>query len=424
MEKALQKKKVYLFFSVVLVMVLVAALAACTPAAPEAEEEKGAETEQAVQPVVTPDPDEYGVVTAESWKDAYPNEFASYQDNRQNSPSTKSSFLDLYPVINTLYKGMAFSKGYNQAASHLFSLESISGTPRVGDATLTNCLTCKTPQFTSLVNTNGDGEYANPFADLLPLMTEPISCFNCHENDPMSLTPQSQFFLGAIGSDRNDLPESAVVCGQCHNEYYFNPETKRTTNPYTNVLGMDPEAQLNYYNDIAFKDWVYPVTESPMLKVQHPEVETVYGGGTKGNMASLGYGCADCHMAKATAADGTEYTSHYWKSPLKNDELVKECNTCHGDLKADVEESQKVWKERITTIGDKIAELADTMTAQVEAGTLEGDKLAELQQLHRASQWYWDFVFVENSDGAHNPKMTATTLDKAEAAVDEALAML
>ena len=38
--------------------------------------------------------------------------------------------------------------------------------------------------------------------------------------------------------------------------------------------------------------------------------------------------------------------------------------------------------------------------------------------------FYWDFVFVENSGGAHNSTLTNDCLDKAEAAVDEALAML
>ena len=36
---------------------------------------------------------------------------------------------------------------------------------------------------------------------------------------------------------------------------------------------------------------------------------------------------------------------------------------------------------------------------------------------------YWDFVFVENSEGAHNSKLTEDCLNKAEAIVDEALTM-
>ena len=35
-----------------------------------------------------------------------------------------------------------------------------------------------------------------------------------------------------------------------------------------------------------------------------------------------------------------------------------------------------------------------------------------------------DFVMVENSEGSHNPDLTFETLDKAEAAADQALSML
>ena len=69
-------------------------------------------------------------------------------------------------------------------------------------------------------------------------------------------------------------------------------------------------------------------------------------------------------------------------------------------------------------------QLANTMTDQVAAGTLAGDKLAQCQKLHRNAQFYWDFVMVENGDGAHNSKLSDETLDKSEKAVDEALALL
>ena len=68
--------------------------------------------------------------------------------------------------------------------------------------------------------------------------------------------------------------------------------------------------------------------------------------------------------------------------------------------------------------------MINNIAEQKNAGTLSDDQLAELQKLHRTAQFYWDFVMVENSEGAHNPDLTFETLDKAEAAVDEALAML
>ena len=64
--------------------------------------------------------------------------------------------------------------------------------------------------------------------------------------------------------------------------------------------------------------------------------------------------------------------------------------------------------------------------AAEEAGNTQApsEELAALQKLQRNAQFYWDFVMVENSEGAHNPDLTFETLDKAEAAADQALSML
>ena len=44
--------------------------------------EQKADENKTVQQVETPEPDKYGVVTAESWKDAYPDQYASYKIGR------------------------------------------------------------------------------------------------------------------------------------------------------------------------------------------------------------------------------------------------------------------------------------------------------------------------------------------------------
>ena len=79
------------------------------------------------------------------------------------------------------------------------------------------------------------------------------------------------------------------------------------------------------------------------------------------------------------------------------------------------------WPQSISM---KIKDMVDRMVAQVADGSLSGDRLSQLQGLHRTAQFYWDFVMVENSEGAHNPELTNDTLDKAEAAVDQALSLL
>ncbi len=420
-------KKWALWMVPLCVVASVVGLVACTPAmqgtGSTAGKQEGAVS---TMPVATPETDEFGVVTAESWKSIYPTEYATYELNASNSPdSGKHDYLELYPALKTMYKGYAFSLGYDEASSHLYSLQSVTETPRTTQKVqAANCISCKTPQFTAMVNSQGEGVYALPFKETIAQFNEPISCYNCHENDPQSLTVASKFFLTSLGTDAATVPKEAQVCGQCHNEYYFDSTTKAPTNPYAGTANMTPDAILAYYDARGFSDWKYPGTDTPMIKVQHPEFETVYGGDST-YMAKLGFTCADCHMGSTTADDGTTHVDHEWTSPLENDELIEStCSQCHADLKSEVADIQAQEENRVQSISKKIETLANTMVEQVSAGTLTDEKLTQLQKLHRNAQFYWDFVMVENSEGAHNLTLTTATLDKSEAAVDEALALL
>ncbi|MEA5020181.1 MAG: ammonia-forming cytochrome c nitrite reductase subunit c552 [Gordonibacter sp.] len=416
-------------------------LAACAPQANTSKEANQKPDEPVAKQVEMPATDEYGVVKAESWKDAYPDQYKTYQDNEANSPdSGKHNYLELYPALNTMYKGYAFALGYDEASSHLYALTSVKETPRTTKKEqLAGCITCKTPQFTALVNSEGDGVYKEKFNDMIGKFDEPISCYNCHGNDPTKLTLTSKFFeksLGTAANNEKQVPMGAQVCGQCHNEYYFNGETKAPTNPYEGLEAMTPDAILAYYDGKNFKDWDHADTLAPMIKVQHPEFETIYGG-KQTQMAKNGYSCSDCHMGTKQGDNGA-YTSHNWVSPLENEELLKNnCNSCHADLKKQVSDWQSKEEDRVNSISVKIedmtkkiaAKYADEISqlkAQKEAGTpgTATAELAAVQKLQRNAQFYWDFVMVENSEGAHNPTLTMDVLDKAEAAANEALALL
>ncbi|MEG1435631.1 MAG: ammonia-forming cytochrome c nitrite reductase subunit c552 [Gordonibacter sp.] len=420
---------------------LVMGLAACAPQANTSKEADQKPAEPVAKQVEMPATDEYGVVKAESWKEAYPDQYQTYLNNESNSPdSGKHNYLELYPALNTMYKGYAFALGYDEASSHLYALTSVKETPRTTKKEqLAGCITCKTPQFTALVNSEGDGVYKEKFNDMIGEFDEPISCYNCHENDPTKLTLTSKFFEKSLGTAANDdkqVPMGAQVCGQCHNEYYFNGETKATSNPYEGLDAMTPDAILAFYDGKNFKDWDHADTLAPMVKVQHPEFETIYGG-KQTQMAKNGYSCSDCHMGTVQGDNGA-YTSHNWVSPLENEELLKnDCSSCHADLKKQVSDWQAKEEDRVNSISVKIEDLTKKIAAkyadeiaqlkaQKEAGTpgTPSAELAAAQKLQRNAQFYWDFVMVENSEGAHNPRLTMDTLDKAEAAADEALASL
>ena len=420
-----KRSKLTLWATSLCVMLLIVGLAACAPGnnAPASTASGESAAPQQQVDYETPEPDIFGVITAEQWADIYPHVYASYMENVHNAPGAeKHDYLEMYPALHTLYAGNAFSKGYDEASSHLYSLQSVTSTPRINEKTTAGCFACKTPQFTNMVNTEGEDTYRKSFAELATQITEPISCFSCHANDPTEIVVGNQFFVNAMGNDTKNAPLESQSCGQCHNEYYFVDGVP--TNPYTGLDQMTPESMLAYYDERDYSDWLYPGTDSPMLKVQHPEFETIYGG-EQTSMARLGYSCGDCHMGPATAEDDTEYTSHVWQSPLENKQLLEStCSPCHADLESQVRTWQDKSEARVHSLSTELESMVKLMVEQVESGALTGDKLTQVQKLHRAAQWYWDFVMVENSEGAHNPALSDKTLDKAEAAINEAMELM
>ena len=143
-------KKVGLIGAVAATVALTAALAACAPQA------NNPVTDEAAMNAV-PAQDQFGVVVAEQWQGLYPNQYRTWLDNEANSPeSGKDNYLETYPQLATMYKGYGFAKGYDEAASHSYTLRSIAETPRVNEKTLANCITCKTPQYTAMVQAEGD----------------------------------------------------------------------------------------------------------------------------------------------------------------------------------------------------------------------------------------------------------------------------
>jgi nitrite reductase (cytochrome c-552) len=213
------------------------------------------------------------------------------------------------------------------------------------------------------------------------------------------------------------------VCGQCHDEYYFAGDAKATTLPYTSLDTMNPDDILAYYDELGFVDFTNPDTGVGLIKVQHPEFETYLGEGSV--MAALGYTCADCHMGTATADDGTEYANHNLTSPLDNEELIEStCSNCHADIVAEVAEIQEEAEARTNEIGYKLQDLTDQLAEAVANETIDDETYAAVAELNRDAQFYWDFVFVENSEGAHNSALTNDCLDKADDLVDQALELL
>ena len=358
------------------------------------------------------------VTKSTDWQEQYPNEYNSYAMNSENSEH--HSYIEQHPYIRELYDGYGFAIMYESARGHTYVIEDVTNTGRPHK--LANCFTCKTASHTALALNEGDSAYSMAFEDMQSQITDDFGCFHCHQNEPGTLYVTHTYLANALGDDINNYDARTLSCAQCHSEYYFDPDTKATTFGYVGHDNATPDAILDYYNNLLdadgnpYADWVDETTGVRKLKTQHPEFETITAeGGIHPEM-----NCATCHMGTAAAEDGTTYTNHYWSSPLDNPDLLEStCNTCHGDLTATVEALQEETVERTDSIGEAISQANKDLAAAIEAGSLSDDDLAKARDLARSAQWYWDFVFVENSNGVHNKTLTADCLDKAEKYVGE-----
>ena len=418
------------FWMLLLAALMVLSLCACqkkaeepapeTPAPSESaeqSEETGFRTAQVVQTGsgVT-------VKTAQDWAAEYPEIYASYLANEENTEV--HDYTKDYPMIPIIYEGMAFSKFYGSARGHVYTVEDVTSTGR--PHALANCFSCKTPDFTAMVNELGDAAYQIPFEDALKEINEPISCYNCHANTGDELVVTHTYLSDAMGADLDKVDARTLSCGQCHVEYYFAPGTKATTLPYQNLDTMTPDAILDYYNRTIvdgqpFADYTNPRTGVRQIKVQHPEFETYMGAGS---VHADTFTCADCHMGEATAADGTTYISHTWISPLENDALMENtCAQCHTDLKGQVRAIQDETERRTYAVGYELEALTEKLVDAIESGNYTEQELDAIRAVARDAQFYWDFVFVENSEGAHNSALDKDCLNKAEALANQAMGM-
>ena len=371
------------------------------------------------------------ILTSADWAETYPNEYRTWKQNEENDGQT--DYLADYPMLSSLYNYYGFAFDYKAARGHMFDVEDISETARPhGKA---SCWTCKTPLYTAMVLEEGNAAYAKDFNEAgETVAAEPISCFNCHANNPLNeqgevnLVVTHTYLLDGVVEDLESIDAANLACGQCHNEYFFDPnvEGKPTTLPHNSLESMHPDAILAYYNAPNWEGKPYSDFENPeshvmQIKVQHPELETFLGEGSPHRNK---YSCADCHMGKVKDENGKTFSSHNLISPLDNPELIEaECSKCHADLVKEVREVQAQVENRTYSIGYELMFLHQRLIEVQDTGEYTDEELTAIRALARDAQFYWDFVFVENAEGAHNPKLTNYCLDQAEDLCNQAMAM-
>ena len=367
-----------------------------------------------------------GTVNAQDWAAVYPYISVSWGNNRDNSYVT--DYLEQDPYLVNIYEGYGFAKDYGSARGHEYCLEDVAKTQRPHPKA--NCLTCKTPDLHKKIAEEGVGVYGMDFEEVMAQTTNNVNCYTCHGDDGGNggkLEVTHQYVNEALGEHVADIKPATLSCGQCHIEYYFTPADSEAMMPYDSVEAMTPEAILAYYDGMEYKDgtgfydWIQESTGTHLLKAQHPEMETVLQGKHAAFLS-----CADCHMAPETTEDGVAYHNHKLVSPLESEALLETCAACHKDvdMAAFVHGIQEKVTARETEVGNKLSGMKDKLAEAVTSGEWSEEALDAVRKLHREAQWYFDFCYVENSEGAHNSELAMRCLDTSDALIDQALALL
>ena len=378
-----------------------------------------------------------GSINAEAWREVFPYIADSMDANKNNTEIV--DYLEQDPYLKNIYEGYGFAKEYGSARGHSYTLEDVHHTAR--PHATANCLTCKTPNFNKKVAEEGVSVYTMDFETLWNEINEKgevVSCYTCHGNSAGNngeLRVTHTYVNKALGANVQSINPGTLSCGQCHIEYYFTPADKETMMPYDSVEAMTPEAILEYYDSmklpdgtVGFADWTQESTGARMLKAQHPEMETYL----QGAHAPMGLNCADCHMEIKLNDDGTVYHSHELVSPLESDALLQSCVKCHGDanMKQLVHRIQDQVTTRETEIGNKLSAFKDELAGANQAfqegapGARTEEELNAIRKLYREAQWFFDFCYVENAEGAHNSQLANHCLDLAAEKIDEGMTLL
>lgn len=387
------------------------------------------------------------------FKEAFPRQYASYRQNDESSVMTEykgsipfhkndnvnplpTGFKYAQPYLKNLWLGYPFMYEYNEARGHTHAVEDFVNIDRInryspdgkGNMPAT-CWNCKTPKMMEWIAKDGDAFWAkdvNDFRDKIDVKDESISCATCHDTANMELKLYSEpmkDWLARSGRKWENISRNekrALMCGQCHVEYYFthpdNGPKGRPVFPWDN--GFTPEQMYEYYNTHGpkngpFFDFVHPVSGVKVIKAQHPEYETWISG----PHGAAGVSCADCHMPYQKQ-DGKKMSSHWWTSPLKDPNLTA-CRTCHSDKTAEYLKSRVHFTQEKT-----FRQLLQAQEASVRAheairlaSEYTGEKaqnynalLDQAREMTRKGQFFWDLVSAENSIGFHNPAQSLDTL--------------
>ncbi|HYI01006.1 ammonia-forming cytochrome c nitrite reductase subunit c552, partial [Hyalangium sp.] len=164
------------------------------------------------------------------------------------------SRLEEDPRLKTMWAGYAFSKDFREERGHAHMLtdqtftERQQVTPQPG-----TCLNCHASVYSTYKQLGG-GDLTKGFERLNAMtysearkqVEHPVACIDCHDSATMQLRVTRPAFMEGlarlkaaqgipsydVNRDATRQEMRAFVCGQCHDEYFFQGKEKRLTYPW------------------------------------------------------------------------------------------------------------------------------------------------------------------------------------------------
>jgi nitrite reductase (cytochrome c-552) len=326
-----------------------------------------------------------------------------------------------FPFEYEGYRRGVRSPEFSEMRGHAYSLKEREETDRIADPRLMRvfsgrpkerpqpaaCLACHGASM-DFFRHMGAAASRLPFFEARREVPQPVACIDCHDPISMRLRLTRPAFLQArphASAAEQDL--RALVCAQCHAEYYLAGAERIVTHPW--AKGLSAEQIEEYYDQINFRDWDHAETGAPVLKAQHPQFEMW----SQGVHARSGVTCADCHMPRERRG-AIHLTVHAAGSPRQT--LDRSCLPCHGadarEMGARIDAIQSRTRNLSERALTALLALFDDVHRARQAGASDA-QLREAQALHRKAQWRFDFVRADSSRGFHAPQESARLLAEA-----------
>ena len=123
-------------------------------------------------------------------------------------------------------------------------------------------------------------------------------------------------------------------------------------------------------------------------------------------------------------SDGAELIARLADGALRDAlSILDTCAACHKDV--DMAEKVQAIQDQVTAreteVGNNLSAFKDKLAEAVASEAYTEEELNEIRTLYRHAQWFFDYQYVENSEGAHNSKLANSCLDQAAAKIEEGM---